>query len=157
MARIGNRKVARKPRKTVVRRVRTGRAKGGPRTVTRTHMRTAPTTSASGVRTPASTSTSRTGRVATKGGLKRSARVAKTTTGTGANRVTKTRRVITRRKNGRIVKRVVTRVNRGGKVTTKGTVKVSGKGPKTTTPKPKRQASAKRSGGTTAPRKRKRK
>lgn len=122
-------------------RKRVGRAKGGKRAVSRTHTRSTPTFgSPSG-----STSTKRKATVTTKGGLKRTAKVSKTTTGSGPGRVSKTRKVITRVKNGRKVKTVVTRVNRGGKVTTTKTP------PKVTKAAPKRPG--KSSGGTTAPRK----
>jgi hypothetical protein len=83
---------------------------------------------------PAGTGTQRKATAKTRGGLTRTAKVSRTTTGTGANRVTKTRRVITRIKNGRTVKRVVNRVNRGGNVSVQSKVKVSGRGPRSTTP-----------------------
>jgi hypothetical protein len=136
-------------------RKRTGRAKGGKRNVSRTHTRSTPKLGA-----PGGTSTKRSATVKTKGGLKRTANVSKTTTGSGAGRVTKKVRTITRVKNGRKVVRKVTTINRGGKVTTTKTApKVTGKGPQSTKPKaqPKRKAPAKRSGGTTAPRRRRRK
>lgn len=101
---------------------------------------------------PAGSGTKRTAAVKTRGGLKRTAKVTKTTTGSGAARVTKTKRVVTRVKNGRKVKKVVTRVNKGGKVTTKANVKVTGKGPKSTKPRPKAKRTALKNGGTTAPR-----
>lgn len=133
-------------------RKRIGRAPGGGRkTVARTHTRTTPK-----LGTPGGASTKRVATVKTKGGLKRTAKVTKTTTGSGAGRVAVARRVITRVKNGRTIKRVVTRVNRGGQVTvTKTAPRVSGKGPQSTRPKaalPPRAAKAPRNGGTVAPR-----
>lgn len=138
-------------------RKRTGRAKGGKRTVTRTHTRSTPTFgSPTGAK-----STTRKAVVKTKSGLKRTANVTKTTTGSGAGRVTKKVRTITRVKNGRKVVRKVTTINRGGKVTTtKSAPKVTGKGPQSTKPKaaaPKRPKRAARTGGTSVPRRRKRK
>jgi hypothetical protein len=137
-------------------RKRVGRAKGGKRAVSRTHTRSTPK-----LGSPGGASTKRKGTVTTKGGLKRTANVSKTTTGTGAGRVVKKVRTITRVKNGRKVVRKVTTVNRGGKVTTTKTApKVTGKGPQSTKPKaaaPRRPKRAARSGGTSAPRRRKRK
>lgn len=153
---------------TTTTRSRRGRAKAGLRSVKRSHTKSTPTFgSPRGKR-----STTRSATAKTRGGLKRTAKVSKSTTGTGAGRVTKTRRVITRVKNGRTVKRVVTRVNRGGKVTVnRSAPKVSGRGPQSTRPthrpvaarKPVNPgvrhmpgtapaASPQRSGGTSAPR-----
>lgn len=151
-AKIGKRRATAKPRATTRRtglsgggttttRTRRGRAKSGAKkAVTRTHTRSA-----------MGASTQRKATTRTKGGLKRTAKVSKTTTGTGANRVTKTRRVVTRIKNGRKVKRVITRVNRGGNVSTRTATKVSGKGPRSTTPQ-RHGTTPTRNGGTTAPR-----
>lgn len=111
-------------------RSRRGKAKGGLRKVTRSKSSTLPSLSG-----PGGSATKRKATVKTKGGLKRTAKVSKTTTGSGAGRVSKTRRVVTRVKNGRTVKRVVTRINRGGKVTVKKSApQVSGKGPASTRP-----------------------
>lgn len=147
--------MAAKPRSRT--RSRTGRAKGGTRRVKTTKTRSPATFgSPSGA-----TSTKRKATVKTKGGLKRTASVAKKTVGSGASRVTRKVRTITREKNGRTVTRKVVTTNRGGKVTTTKTPpKVTGKGPKTTKPKaaaPKRPKKAARNGGTSAPRRRKRK
>lgn len=132
-------------------RKRVGRAKGGKRTVTRTHTRSAPTFGAP----TGKKSTKRKATVKTKGGLTRTAKVTKTTSGSGAGRVVKKTRTITRVKNGRKVVRKVTTVNRGGKVTTTKTApKVTGQGPQSTKPKaaaPARPKRAARTGGTTAP------
>jgi hypothetical protein len=148
---------------TTTTRARRGRAKGGLKSVTRKHTRSAPTFgSPSGKR-----STARKATVKTRGGLKRTASVTKTTVGKGASRVAKSVRTITRVKNGRKVTRTVTRINRGGKVTVKRSKpKVTGRGPKTTRPKnpgvrhakgTAPRASRQSSGGTRAPRRRKRK
>jgi hypothetical protein len=99
---------------TTTTRSRRGQAKGGQRSVTRSHSVRKPSLSGGAQRK----STTRKATVKTKGGLTRTAKTSKTTTGSGANRVTKSTRTITRtRPNGRKVVRKVTRVNRGGKVT----------------------------------------
>lgn len=128
---------------TTVTRTRKGRAKGGTRNVTRTHSRSTPS-----LGSPGSKSTKRKATVKTKGGLKRTANLSKTTTGSGAGRVAKTRRAVTRVKNGVKTKTVTERINRGGKVIVRKRTK------RTKVGKP---AGAKRSGGTTAPRRRRRK